>query len=129
MKTKIYTIAGRKFYQRKFTLNQSEAMMDLIAELKELDGEISAAKILKALAQKQLLTRAMGILLIPEGESQSVRELTEEDLRIFGECPMDIVEKVIADFFDINGAWLKSLRNSLNGRVKMNLRKTRTSAG
>lgn len=138
---KHYIIGGRKWLQQEITLEQSDALIDLIFELeiftedkieKMIAGKFSEViDIVDELRKKRVLNKALAIMLIqcPKTIKERLWAFIRWILRIdpvgfqkttieahsvfLGKAPISLAGVILTDFFTCNAVWVKNIAKSL----------------
>jgi hypothetical protein len=93
-----YVIDGVTYHQRPLVLGQLEQLITTLDSLQLYD--FTAAGIVTALGPR--LSRALAVVLIPDGQSVRDRNLGDITEQIANGCDLDTAIQVVADFFTCN---------------------------
>ena len=107
---KVIKIERKEYIQNELTLEQVEALTDLLnAEIDLSSGkEITVKDIISILTKKKVIGKAIGILLIEKGKKFDAETIQSMDGE-FRKLPMSVVSEVMTDFFGLNKNWISSL--------------------
>lgn len=102
---KKYEIGEKVYFQDELVLCQQEELAKVIGAV--TGDSVTVNGIMQKLFADGMLTRALAIVLTPDGATPAKKDVEAEEAYIRGNLKMSMQAEIVKDFFDCNAEALK----------------------